>query len=113
MSTKRLILLIIYGLIITGCLVGVFQSNVTRAEFTIKASIQASTQDEDYVGLLAFKEYVEKNSKKSCPKIDLTKQMKVEMEHTKNRKVLMQHMDLPNPNAHTLIKFILSKSIFL
>jgi tripartite ATP-independent transporter DctP family solute receptor len=63
MSTKRSTLLIIYGLIIVGCLTGIFRANVTQAEFTIKASIQASTQDEDYVGLLAFKEYVEKNTK--------------------------------------------------
>ena len=63
MSTKRSILLIIYGLIIVGCLTGIFRANVTQAEFTVKASIQASIQDEDYVGLLAFKEYVEKNSK--------------------------------------------------
>jgi tripartite ATP-independent transporter DctP family solute receptor len=62
MSTKRLILLVIYGLIIISCLVGIFQANVTQSEFTIKASIQASTQDEDYIGLLAFKEHVEKNS---------------------------------------------------
>jgi hypothetical protein len=49
MSTKRLILLVVYGLITIGCLVGIFRANVTQAEFTIKASIQASTQDEDYV----------------------------------------------------------------
>jgi len=59
---KRFILLVIYGLIAIGCLVGIFRASVTQAEFTIKASIQASTQDEDYVGLLAFKEYVEKTS---------------------------------------------------
>ncbi|WP_299074055.1 TRAP transporter substrate-binding protein DctP [uncultured Paraglaciecola sp.] len=62
MTIKRLILLIIYGLIAVGCLVGIFRASVTQAEFTIKAAIQASTQDEDYVGLLAFKEYVEKHS---------------------------------------------------
>ena len=60
--SKRLILLVVYGLITIGCLVGIFRASVTQSEFTIKASIQASTQDEDYVGLLAFKEYVEKNS---------------------------------------------------
>jgi tripartite ATP-independent transporter DctP family solute receptor len=62
MTTKRLILLLVYGLIVIGCLVGIFRASVTKAEFTIKASIQASTQDEDYVGLLAFKKYVEEKS---------------------------------------------------
>jgi len=62
MSTKRITLLVIYGLIAISCLTGIFRANVTQAEFTIKASIQASTQDEDYIGLLVFKEYVEKNS---------------------------------------------------
>jgi tripartite ATP-independent transporter DctP family solute receptor len=49
-------------LIAIGCIIGIFRSTITQAEFTIKASIQASTQDEDYVGLLAFKEYVEQQS---------------------------------------------------
>ncbi|MBU3003755.1 TRAP transporter substrate-binding protein [Paraglaciecola arctica] len=62
MSIKRLILLVVYGLIAISCTVGIFRASVTQAEFTIKASIQASIQDEDYVGLLAFKEYVEKAS---------------------------------------------------
>jgi tripartite ATP-independent transporter DctP family solute receptor len=62
MPLKRLVLLVIYGLIAVGCLLGIFHANVTQAEFTIKAAIQASTQDEDYVGLLAFKEHVEKHS---------------------------------------------------
>lgn len=62
MSIKRLTLLVVYGLIAISCIVGIFRASVTQAEFTIKASIQASTQDEDYVGLLAFKEYVEKAS---------------------------------------------------
>ena len=62
MTTKRLSLVVIYGLIAISCIVGIFRANITQAEFTIKAAIQASTQDEDYVGLLAFKEYVEKHS---------------------------------------------------
>ncbi|MFQ3237505.1 MAG: tripartite ATP-independent transporter DctP family solute receptor [Paraglaciecola sp.] len=62
MNTKRIVLLIIYALIATTSALGIFRSSVTQAEFTIKAAIQASTQDEDYVGLLAFKDYVEKAS---------------------------------------------------
>jgi tripartite ATP-independent transporter DctP family solute receptor len=62
MSLKRVILLSIYALIFFGCIMGIVRSKFIQAEFTIKASIQASTQDEDYVGLLAFKEYVEQQS---------------------------------------------------
>ena len=62
MALKRVILLSIYALIAFGCIMGMVRSTFTQAEFTIKASIQASTQDEDYVGLLAFKEYVEQQS---------------------------------------------------
>lgn len=62
MNTKRIVLLIIYALIATASAIGIFRSSVSQAEFTIKAAIQASTQDEDYVGLLAFKDYVEKTS---------------------------------------------------
>ena len=60
--TKRVVLLAIYGVIAIGCIIGIFRSTFTQAEFTIKASIQASTQDEDYVGLMALKEYVEQKS---------------------------------------------------
>ncbi|MFT5675549.1 MAG: tripartite ATP-independent transporter DctP family solute receptor [Paraglaciecola sp.] len=62
MSLKRVSLLSIYALIAFACIMGMVRSTFTQAEFTIKASIQASTQDEDYVGLLAFKEYVEEQS---------------------------------------------------
>jgi TRAP-type C4-dicarboxylate transport system substrate-binding protein len=62
MPIKRLVLLVVYACIALGCGIGIFRASVTQAEFTIKASIQASTQDEDYVGLLAFKKYVEENS---------------------------------------------------
>lgn len=62
MSMKRAVLLTVYACITLGCSIGIFRANVTQAEFTIKAAIQASTQDEDYVGLLAFKKYVEQQS---------------------------------------------------
>ncbi|MFQ3198463.1 MAG: tripartite ATP-independent transporter DctP family solute receptor [Paraglaciecola sp.] len=62
MNTKRIVLLIVYALIASASALGIFRSSFTQAEFTIKAAIQASTQDEDYVGLLAFKDYVEKAS---------------------------------------------------
>jgi tripartite ATP-independent transporter DctP family solute receptor len=62
MNTKRMVLLGIYALVFVASLVGIFRSTSSTAEFTIKAAIQASTQDEDYVGLIAFKEYVEAKS---------------------------------------------------
>lgn len=62
MLNKRNILLSIYAAIALACVFGIYSSQTTRAEFTIKAAIQASTQDEDYIGLLAFKDYVEKAS---------------------------------------------------
>lgn len=62
MNTKRTVLLGIYVLVFVASVVGVMRSTSSKAEFTIKAAIQASTQDEDYVGLVAFKEYVEAKS---------------------------------------------------
>jgi TRAP-type transport system periplasmic protein len=62
MSTKRQALLFIYAMVVMVCCIGLFNSTVQHAEFTIKASIQASTQDEDYIGLLAFKQYIEQQS---------------------------------------------------
>jgi tripartite ATP-independent transporter DctP family solute receptor len=62
MNTKRKVLLGIYALVFVMSLTGIMRSTSSQAEFTIKAAIQASTQDEDYVGLVAFKEYVESKS---------------------------------------------------
>lgn len=61
-SNKRTLLLSIYALVVIGCGIGLYQAESSQAEFTIKAAIQASTLDEDYTGLLAFKEYVEEHS---------------------------------------------------
>lgn len=62
MNTKRIALLVIYAGVVIICIVGLWQASSSQAEFTIKAAIQASTQDEDYVGLMAFKEHVESAS---------------------------------------------------
>lgn len=62
MTTKRRVLLSIYAIVVLLCMVGLWRASTSQAEFTIKAAIQASTQDEDYVGLMAFKEYVESAS---------------------------------------------------
>ncbi|MFT5542857.1 MAG: tripartite ATP-independent transporter DctP family solute receptor [Glaciecola sp.] len=63
MNTKRTVLLAIYALVFVVSIISIMRSSSSTAEFTIKAAIQASTQDEDYVGLVAFKEYVEAKSK--------------------------------------------------
>ncbi len=62
MNTKRTVLLAIYALVFAVSIIGIMRSSSSTAEFTIKAAIQASSQDEDYVGLVAFKEYVEDKS---------------------------------------------------
>jgi TRAP-type transport system periplasmic protein len=62
MINKRNVLLVIYAVIAVACITGILQSSFTQAKYTIKAAIQASNQDEDYIGLLAFKEYVESAS---------------------------------------------------
>lgn len=59
---KQRTLLIIYTLVAILCVVGIFRSGADRAEFTLKFAIQGSPVDEDYIGLLALEEYVEKAS---------------------------------------------------
>jgi TRAP-type C4-dicarboxylate transport system substrate-binding protein len=46
-------------LVLLVCAVGVFNSRADRAEVTIRIAFLASSDDEDYVGALAFKEHVE------------------------------------------------------
>ena len=46
-------------LMLLVCAVGVFNSRAHRAEVTIRIAFLASSDDEDYVGALAFKESVE------------------------------------------------------
>lgn len=62
MPTKRKVLLIVYTLVALGCMLGILRSTSDRAEFIIKFATQGSTIDEDYIGLMALKEYVEKAS---------------------------------------------------
>lgn len=62
MFTKKYVLQVIYALIATVCTVGIYQAGFSQAEFTIKAAIQASPNDEDYIGLMAFKTYIERES---------------------------------------------------
>lgn len=59
MDNKRISLLSIYALIVIGCGFGLYNASYSNAEFTIKAAIQASSLDEDYIGLMAFKQHVE------------------------------------------------------
>lgn len=62
MLTKRVFLLLIYALIVVACLYFIVTSQVERAEYTIKFATQSSMQDEDNIGLLALKEFVERES---------------------------------------------------
>ena len=62
MDQKRIVLLTIYAAVFIMSMVGLWRSTTSQAEYTVKAAIQASMQDEDYVGLMAFKQYVESMS---------------------------------------------------
>ncbi len=46
-------------IVLVVCAVGVFNSRAERAEITIRIAFLASSDDEDYVGAMAFKESVE------------------------------------------------------
>ena len=61
-SNKRRILIAAYLFIAVICMWGMWNTSSERAEFTIKFATQSSTQDEDYIGLLALKKYVEENT---------------------------------------------------
>lgn len=62
MSRKQKILFGLYLGIAAFCVIGIIRSSTNHAEFTIKFATQGSTIDEDYIGLLALKDYVEKTS---------------------------------------------------
>lgn len=47
------------ALVLAACVAGVWHSRAERAEVTIRVAFLASSDDEDYVGATAFKEYVE------------------------------------------------------
>jgi len=46
-------------LVLAVCAVGILNSRAERADVTIRIAFLASNDDEDYVGAMAFKEYVE------------------------------------------------------
>jgi TRAP-type C4-dicarboxylate transport system substrate-binding protein len=50
---------VLLALVLLVCAVGVYHSRAERAEVTIRIAFLASSDDEDYVGALAFKESVE------------------------------------------------------
>jgi TRAP-type C4-dicarboxylate transport system substrate-binding protein len=50
---------VLLALVLLVCAVGVLSSRVDRAEVTIRIAFLASSDDEDYVGAMAFKEFVE------------------------------------------------------
>jgi TRAP-type C4-dicarboxylate transport system substrate-binding protein len=58
MSTQGLMRTLLV-LIIAGCIAGVVLSRAERAEFTIRIAFLASTDDEDYIGAVAFRDAVE------------------------------------------------------
>lgn len=59
---SRSTLLTIYALLAALCVWGLVNAGARQAEFTIKVATLGSTQDEDYIGLMALKEYVEQAS---------------------------------------------------
>ena len=57
--SNPVVMRVLLVLILAVCAVGVFNSRAERAEVTIRIAFLASSDDEDYVGSMAFKEYVE------------------------------------------------------
>jgi TRAP-type transport system periplasmic protein len=57
--SNPILMRVLLGLILVVCAVGVFHARAERAEVTIRIAFLASSDDEDYVGALAFKESVE------------------------------------------------------
>jgi TRAP-type C4-dicarboxylate transport system substrate-binding protein len=57
--TNPLLMRVLLAVILAVCAVGVLASRAERAEVTIRIAFLASSDDEDYVGALAFKEHVE------------------------------------------------------
>lgn len=55
----RLPLLIVFALVILGCVYGIIRSTADRPELTIRVAILASPDDEDYAGATALKTHVE------------------------------------------------------
>ena len=57
--TNPVLMRVLLVLILAVCAVGVYNSRADRAEITIRIAFLASSDDEDYVGAMAFKESVE------------------------------------------------------
>jgi TRAP-type transport system periplasmic protein len=57
--SNPVVMRVLLVLILAVCAVGVFNSRAERAEVTIRIAFLASSDDEDYVGAMAFKESVE------------------------------------------------------
>jgi TRAP-type C4-dicarboxylate transport system substrate-binding protein len=57
--TNPVLMRVLLVLILAVCAVGAYHSRAERAEITIRIAFLASSDDEDYVGAIAFKEYVE------------------------------------------------------
>jgi TRAP-type C4-dicarboxylate transport system substrate-binding protein len=50
---------VLLAVVLAVCAVGVYHARADRAEITIRIAFLASSDDEDYVGAMAFKEHVE------------------------------------------------------
>ena len=57
--TNPVLMRVLVALILAVCAVGVYTSRADRADITIRIAFLASSDDEDYVGAMAFKESVE------------------------------------------------------
>ncbi len=57
--SNPVVMRVLLALLLVVCAVGVFNSRAHRAEVTIRVAFLASSDDEDYVGAMAFKDYVE------------------------------------------------------
>ena len=57
--TNPVLMRVLLALILAVCAVGVYTSRADRAEITIRIAFLASSDDEDYVGAMAFKDSVE------------------------------------------------------
>jgi len=57
--TQRSVLLMMFGLIVAGCLYGAWQSQRAAPGGVIRIAFLASKEDEDYAGAAAFRDHVE------------------------------------------------------
>lgn len=57
--SNPIVMRVLLALIVAGCLIGVFESRVERAPYTIRIAFLASQDDEDYFGAMAFKRKVD------------------------------------------------------